>query len=225
MRKVENSRKQAGMQYTGPAFLLCGKNVPQLSELIGSLPGRDAVDKMVQRYFNDYDPATRKLLLYPLKSPTEPFQDILHPPSWQRSYDRHWQDPEASTPAFLGQLFAICGLAMQSYHKNQDEPYEYRGRALSLSANFRSLTQQCLLLVDFAKPESTAIETMVLHLHGEFTKTGEADIGLWVGYRFDETLFGNLPCPGPCRHDYSTRDENGVASRFEGKAIQGYSWT
>ena len=60
MRKVEASRKQAGMQYTGPAFLLCGKNVPQLSELLGSLPGRDAVDKMVQRYFNDYDPGTRK---------------------------------------------------------------------------------------------------------------------------------------------------------------------
>ena len=168
------------MQYTGPAFLLCGKNIAQLSELIASLPGKDAVDRMVQRYFNDYDPATRKLLPYGPNLITECLQDILHPPSWQRLYDRHWQDAEASSPAFLGQLFAICGLAMQSYHRNQDEPNEYRGRALSLSTNFRSLTQQCLLLVDFTKPESTAIETMVLHLHGEFTKTGEADIGLWV---------------------------------------------
>ena len=106
--------------------------------------------------------------------------DILHPPSWHREYGRHWQNPEETNPAILGQLFAICGLAMQSYHKNQDEPYEYRGRAVSLSANYRSLTQQCLLLVDFTKPEQTALETMVLHLHGEYTKAGEVDIGLWV---------------------------------------------
>lgn len=61
MKRVEASKRQAGMQYTGPAFLLGGKNVPSLSDLLASLPGRDAVDKMVQRYFNEYDPSTRKL--------------------------------------------------------------------------------------------------------------------------------------------------------------------
>lgn len=60
MRKVEASKKQSGTQYTGPAFLLGGRNTPQLSELLASLPGRDAVDKMVNRYFNDYDPAIRE---------------------------------------------------------------------------------------------------------------------------------------------------------------------
>ena len=69
---------------------------------------------------------------------------------------------------------------MQSYHKNQDEPYEYRGRTLNFSANYRNLTSQCFLLVDFTKPEQMALETMVLHLHGEYNKTGEADIGIWV---------------------------------------------
>jgi hypothetical protein len=164
MRKVEASRKQAGIQYTGPAFLIGCRNKPEFSELLASLPGRDAVDKLVQRYFNDYDPATH----------------ILHIPSWQKQYDKHWQSPENTTPAFLGQLFAICGLAMQSYFKNQDEPYEYRGRSQSLSSNYRTLTQQCLLLLDFSKPEHTAIETMILHLHSEFLKTGEADIGIWI---------------------------------------------
>ena len=168
------------MQFTGPAFLLGGKNVPQISELLASLPGRDAVDKMVQRYFNDFDPTTCKFDARGAANSELNWLDILHPPSWHRQYDRHWQDPEGTNPAFLGQLFAICGLAMQSYHKNQDEPYEYRGRALSLAANYRSLTQQCLLLVDFMKPEQTSLETMVLHMHGEFSKTGEADVGLWV---------------------------------------------
>ena len=34
--------------------------MPQYSELLASLPGRDAVDKLVARYFNDYDPTIRK---------------------------------------------------------------------------------------------------------------------------------------------------------------------
>ena len=69
---------------------------------------------------------------------------------------------------------------MQSYHKNQDEPYEYRGRTLSLASNYRALTQQCLLLADFTKPEHAMLETLILHLHGEYCKAGEADVGIWV---------------------------------------------
>ena len=69
---------------------------------------------------------------------------------------------------------------MQSYHKNEDEPYEYRGRTLSLASNYSALTQQCLLLADFTKPEHTMMETLILYLHGEYNKAGEADVGLWV---------------------------------------------
>lgn len=127
-------------------------------------------------------------------------------------YERHWADPERSSPAFLGQLFAICGLAMQSYHKNGDEPYEYRGRTLNLSANYRSLTQQCLLLADFTKPEHAVIETMVLHLHGEYSKTGEADIGLWVCILYLILLSLNDFALGLDGDDRSTCDEDGSTS-------------
>lgn len=95
-------------------------------------------------------------------------------------YDAHWQNPSETDPAFLGQLFAMCGLALQSFNQANDEPYEYRGRCLSLAANFRVLTQQCLLLVNFTKPSSVILETMILHLHGEYTKNGDAEIGIWV---------------------------------------------
>lgn len=60
IKKVEASQKRAGTQYTGPAFILGGGNTPLLSDLLSSLPGKDAVDKLVGRYFNDFDPATRK---------------------------------------------------------------------------------------------------------------------------------------------------------------------
>ena len=63
VKKVEASKRQAGTDYSGPAFLIGGRNAPRRSDLIASLPGRDAVDKMVGRYFNDYDPSTRKFIL------------------------------------------------------------------------------------------------------------------------------------------------------------------
>ena len=164
VKTVEATRKQAGLQASGPAFLLVGRNPPDFKELVNRLPRRPEVDQLVQRYLDDHDPSLC----------------VLHIPSWRRRYEKYWQNPNCSDASFLGQLFAMCGLAMQSYSKNQDEPYEYQGRSQDLSAMFRSLTQQCLQLVDYAKIEQTTIETMCLHLIAEYHKTGEADIGLWV---------------------------------------------
>ncbi|MCJ1434706.1 hypothetical protein MMC27_004075 [Xylographa pallens] len=161
--KVNATKYPAGV-YNGPAFLFGGRSVPQLPELLTSLPGRDAVDKMVARYFNDYDPAIH----------------ILHPASWRRTYEKHWQDPSKTDPVWLGQLYAICCLAMYSYNRAEDEPYEYKGRTLSLASNYRALTAQCLLLADYTKPVTYILETMVLHLHGEFARSREAEVGVWV---------------------------------------------
>ncbi|MCJ1397364.1 hypothetical protein MMC11_000557 [Xylographa trunciseda] len=161
--KVNAAKNPAGV-YTGPAFLFGGKSVPQLQELLTSLPGRDAADKMIARYFNDYDPAIH----------------ILHPPSWRRTYEKHWQDPSKTDPVWLGQLYAIFCLAMHSYHRAEDEPFEYKGRTLSLASNYRALTAQCLLLADYTKPVTYILETMVLHLHGEFARSRDAEVGVWV---------------------------------------------
>ena len=65
MKKVEASKQKAGQaHYSGPAFILGARSLPQFSELLASLPGRDAVDKMVGSYFNDFDPSTRRSSLY-----------------------------------------------------------------------------------------------------------------------------------------------------------------
>ena len=164
LNTVEASRKEAGIQSTGPAFLLVGRNPPDFRELINRLPRKSEVDQLVHRYFQDANPGLR----------------ILHLPTWRTQYEQFWQNPGGSDASFLGQLYAICGLAMQSYSKNQDEPSEYQGRSQDLSMMYRGLTQQCLQLVNYSKIEQTTIETMILHVHAEHQKTGEADIGLWV---------------------------------------------
>lgn len=61
-----------------------------------------------------------------------------------------------------------------------DEPLEYRGRAKGLAASYRNLTGQCLLLADFTKPVNQMIETLVLHLHSEYARSRDAEVGVWV---------------------------------------------
>ena len=183
MKQINDSAPQ------GPTSLFGGARPPPFSELLAQLPKRSVTDRLVSRYFNSYDPAVH----------------ILHPPSWYRLYEKHWEDPEKTTAAWLGQLYAILCLAMHSYHRLDDEPPEYRGKSLVLAANYRSLTGQCLLLADFTKPLNHMIETMVLHLHCEYARTRDTEVGVWVlvgmivrlamrmGYHRDPKYFPTIP--------------------------------
>ena len=164
MLKVNEAKSRIDAAPQGPMFLFGGSKPPSYSELLAQMPKRSVTDKLVSRYFNSYDPAVH----------------ILHPPSWYRQYEKHWQDPLKSGPAWLGQIFAVLCLAMHSYFRMDDEPPEFRGKSLALAANFRGLTGQCLLLADFTKPVNNMIETMVLHLHCEYARNRDAEVGVWV---------------------------------------------
>ena len=199
--KVESDKKASNMTSTGPAFILGVRDPPKLSELLAGLPGRDATDKLVQRYFNVFDKTTH----------------ILHTPSWNREYEQYWTNPENSSPVFLAQILALCGLAMQSYDRDGDEPLEYRGRSLNYAHHYRMLTKQCMLLFDIQKVEHAIVEVYVLHLQSEFYKAAEADVGVWVSYRTTPLHFYLLiprDSPGYC---CSTGNEDGFTSRCSGE--------
>ena len=164
MEKVQRAKNINDSAPQGPTFLFGGAKPPPYEELLGQLPKRTVCDRLVSRYFNSYDPAVH----------------ILHPPSWYRLYEKHWLNPDKTGPTWLGQLYAILCLAMHSYYRLDDEPPEYRGKSLALAANYRALTGQCLLLADFTKPVNHMIETMVLHLHCEYARSRDAEVGVWV---------------------------------------------
>ncbi|KAL8712390.1 MAG: hypothetical protein Q9220_003238 [cf. Caloplaca sp. 1 TL-2023] len=93
-----------------------------------------------------------------------------------------------------------------------DEPPEYRGKSMILANKYRSLTSQALLRADFLKPSSHTIEALILHLHGEYARNRDAEVGIWVlvgmivrlamrmGYHRDSKLFPSLtPFQGEMR--------------------------
>lgn len=95
----------------GPAFLFSAHGPITDVELRGEVPTKSAVDKLVTRYFNSYDPAVH----------------ILHSPTFHKQLHNHWLDPSKTSIVWLGLLYSILCLAMQSYHKIGDEPLEWKG--------------------------------------------------------------------------------------------------
>ena len=57
--KVEAIKANNGFAQ-GPAFIFGGRSVPKHSDLLAAIPRKEAMDKIVARYFNDYDPAIRR---------------------------------------------------------------------------------------------------------------------------------------------------------------------
>ncbi|KAI9694440.1 MAG: hypothetical protein M1822_000056 [Bathelium mastoideum] len=154
--------KTAGEDKAGTAFLLRAERPADRKELATSFPSKSDADRLVARYFNIYDPGTH----------------IIHGPTFQKQYDQHWLTPNETPVIWLGMVYAMMTLALQSYSRAGDEPPEYRGKTWEMSADFRKLTAQCLLLADFTQPLMHVLETLILHVQAEYARTKDAETGV-----------------------------------------------
>ncbi|EXJ57241.1 hypothetical protein A1O7_07588 [Cladophialophora yegresii CBS 114405] len=197
MEKVEQARKTMGTDVgSGPALLFGSTVPPSRAEILAQIPSRYMADILIGRYFNTFDPATH----------------ILHGPTFQRHYNQHWIDPSKSSIVWIAMLFAMMRLAMLSYGREGDEPPEFRGKCQDLASNFRTQMAHCLITADYTKPHNYIIETLIFHLHAEYTSNRDAEASVWVlvgmiarlamrmGYHRDAKLFPNLsPFQGEMR--------------------------
>lgn len=197
MEKIAQTRRNAGVDVNaGPALLFGGTIPPPRNEILRALPSKYMSDILVGRYFNSYDPATH----------------ILHGPSFQRQYQAHWQDPSKTSIVWVGMLFAIMRLAMQSFAREGDEPPEFRGKCQDMASTFRTNMAHCLITADYTKPHAFVIETLIFHLHAEYSSNRDTEASVWVlmgmivrlamrmGYHRDSKFFPDLtPFQGEMR--------------------------
>lgn len=148
----------------GPALLFSSAKPPPRHEIISALPSRYLTDILIARYFNSFDPATH----------------ILHGPTFHKQYAQHWEDPSKTSIVWIGMLFAMLRLSMLSYHRQGDEPPEFRGKSLDLSVSYRTQMAHCLILADYTKPHAHLIEALIFHLHGEYSRSNDMDSSIWV---------------------------------------------
>ena len=197
MQKVARSRLEMGADVgAGPALLFGSTVPPSRNEILAQIPSRYMSDILIGRYFNTFDPATH----------------ILHGPTFQRQYNAHWEDSSRSSIVWIAMLFAMMRLAMLSYGREGDEPPEFRGKCQDLAANYRTQMAHCLITADYTKPHNHIIETLIFHLHAEYTSNRDAEASVWVlvgmiarlsmrmGYHRDPKHFPNLtPFQGEMR--------------------------
>ncbi|TVY82476.1 Fusarisetin A cluster transcription factor fsa6 [Lachnellula suecica] len=160
--KIRQSKPSTSID--GPAFLFSAHGPVTDVELRGEVPTKSAVDKLVTRYFNSYDPAVH----------------ILHSPTFHKQLHNHWQDPSKSSIIWIGLLYSILTLAMQSYHKIGDEPLEWKGRTSEMASEYRLRTVQCLVNSDYTKSTIYTIETLCLYVQSEYQTRWDAEVGIWV---------------------------------------------
>ncbi|KPI45212.1 putative transcriptional regulatory protein [Cyphellophora attinorum] len=197
MEKVAQSRREMGTDVgSGPALLFGATIPPSRNEILAQIPSRYMSDILIGRYFNTFDPATH----------------ILHGPTFQRQYNAHWADSSRTSIVWVAMLFAMMRLAMLSYGREGDEPPEFRGKCQDLAANYRTQMAHCLITADYTKPHNHIIETLIFHLHAEYTSNRDAEASVWVlvgmiarlamrmGYHRDPKHFPNLtPFQGEMR--------------------------
>jgi hypothetical protein len=71
-------------------------------------------------------------------------------------------------------------IALQSYTRAGDEPPEYHNKSWAMSKEYRDLTAQCLILADITQPIIGMLETLILHVHAEYARSRDAEVGILI---------------------------------------------
>jgi hypothetical protein len=133
-------------------------------EILSRFPPKPTADILVSRFFNTYDPGIH----------------IIHGPTFQKEYDKHWLNQEETPVIWLGLVYAMMCIALQSYTRAGDEPPEYNGKSWEMSKEYRDLTAQCLVMADITQPIQGMLETLILHVHAEYARSRDAEVGILI---------------------------------------------
>ncbi|KAL6168193.1 hypothetical protein ACJQWK_05850 [Exserohilum turcicum] len=155
---------QVGDRPPGTSILMGAHKPSSKAEILSRFPPKPTADLLVSRFFNTYDPGIH----------------IIHGPSFQKEYDRHWLQPEETPVIWLGLVFAMMCIALQSYTRAGDEPPEYHNKSWDMSREYGDLTAQCLTLADITSPITGMIETLILHVHAEYARSRDAEVGIFI---------------------------------------------
>jgi len=164
LKKV-NSSKDTNSAGSGLFFL----NAPPATkaEIFKSFPSKQTTDSLIARFFEiyNYDPS---------------FQ-IIHGPTYQKQYDRHWLAPQDTDIIWVGLTFSMMMIALASYQRSNDEPAEYRGRTLQMYRDYKRLTAQTLILVDIGQPITHMLETLILYVAADLGISKDAETSTLLG--------------------------------------------
>ena len=71
-------------------------------------------------------------------------------------------------------------VAALSWQREGSEQPEFVGNEFEMANLLRTLVANCLTLADYTKPHDHLVESLILHLNGEYISTRDANPNVWI---------------------------------------------
>ncbi|OAX83505.1 hypothetical protein ACJ72_02120 [Emergomyces africanus] len=155
-----------GLSTHGPVLTAGNPGLPDKAELIASLPPKSTADMFVKKFFDPNDPAPPLL--------------VIHEPTFLKQYEAHWENPEKTSVAWLGLLFSMLWMTIQSEIESPTEAAQYMGVGEALADLYRARTAQCLMHASIVRSEPHVIETMCFQALAEYMRRKDIESGVWM---------------------------------------------
>ncbi|OJD26040.1 hypothetical protein ACJ73_02584 [Blastomyces percursus] len=159
-----------GLSTHGPVFTDGIPSLPGKAELMASLPPKPAADKFVNKFFDPADPAP------PLRTNLL----LTKAPTFHKQYDEHWRNPNRINAAWLGLLFSMLWMTVQSEIESPNDAAQYFGVGEDLADLYRTRTAQCLMHTSITRSELHVIETMCFQALAEYMRRKDIEPGIWM---------------------------------------------
>lgn len=137
---------------------------------------------------------------------------VVHVPTFQREYDKFWQNPAEVSFTWLALLYAIMTLAVSLYHRSEEPLPLNVVDPVTLWDTFRRKAALCLIQANYIHPGRYKVEAIFLYALSEFYRSKDAQSGISyllgitirlamrMGYHRDPSHFPNLsPYDGEMR--------------------------
>lgn len=122
-----------------------------IADILGVTPDKQLCDLLVMRYFDIFDPLYR----------------VTHRPTFEQEYSDFWHDPNSVEIVWVGMLFSILTIALQSYRPG-DAPTAYAGREVKTWTGWHKAAEMCLVEGNFmTKGSISIVRALILWLMAE----------------------------------------------------------
>ena len=105
---------------------------------------------------------------------------MLHKPTFVKHYNSYWVDISKAPMIWLGLLYSVLCLAMQSYVRDGGEPPQFHGITARTSDTFRMRAAQCILASGISVASPYSIETLILYGLSEYSRLSNGNVGFWM---------------------------------------------
>ena len=105
---------------------------------------------------------------------------MLHKATFLKQYTNYWNDISNAPLIWLGLLYSVLCLAMQSYVRDGGEPPQFHSITARTSDVFRTRAAQCILASGISIPSPYSIETLMLYGLSEYSRLSNGNVGYWM---------------------------------------------